>query len=1036
MLVSRERQTRGQALVEFALIIGVLLLIIFVVIESAHLLQANLTVQNAARAAGRYAITGQFETDCLLDSPPCDDPRVASIKTIAEEELAGLSLDPNAVFEQAGYYLIEVFGTDAAGNLLPDNAGAPGRPIIVRVSYRAPIWTPLLRPIAETVMVTGQTVMNNEKVVQADTAGDGIVPPVPPPAPTIGPTLSPPPDLVLSKSAPSSVVEGASFQYTLSFVNNGLQAATDVELTDTLMPGLSYVGVNPSTGCSFEGSNSTVTCLWSSIAVGESKNVSIDVTAELDIAPTTITNTATVALAETDGNPADNTASTSTSIVADTSETDLQISKTGPQNAPVSTVDDSFIVDYELTVTNNGPREAVGVVVTDTLPGLTFVGSTGGCSADPPGGSQVICSLGDLPNGGSRTLTIQAQTPSAVGTLTNTARVSATVPGDFDLSNNEADHSTEFVYLADLEITKHGSPSSVYAGQPVTYTIDVWNNVSSPHTATGVDITDPLPNYVQLQSATYTLPDASGGNCAVSGNTVTCPIGTLEPGEHASATIIVVPTRPGTMINSAQVAGNENDPDTINSASAVTMVDAESDLSIVKTAEPDSLFAGELITYTLTVRNDGPSQATGVRVVDQLPSQVIYQFVETDYGSCEWNSILRRITCWLGNVPVGQVITIKIIALPYIPDVEFVNEATVIGNESDPFDNNNSAVTSNVRAGNPFIVVQPSCGRAETATEPGTTIQIDGYLWSDQNNRDVTLSWLEQDGNTTQIAVFTSGNSADIDENGHFTWSGPVLPGIIKEVLRIRAVQSRSPTYTMQFRVPCPAPDLEVTSILPAGVEVEQNEPVTYTVTIENTGDRAANDPFFISLYAFDSPVLAATTHLTETNRLDAAMVSGLDIGESIDLTLRAENGFAIIGTHHVYALVDSDPGPSGEIVEMYETNNLAYTTIEVIEGTTEPPPPEGEQVLSGETYISSGNDEEGGVITLQPLVKIDIFDVAGGALLGTAYSNYPGANYQFTNLPDAAEFYVEASVTVDSTLYVYEGIVSPPSQTLVLRPQ
>ncbi|MFN2222124.1 MAG: TadE/TadG family type IV pilus assembly protein, partial [Candidatus Promineifilaceae bacterium] len=53
--------SKGQALVEFALVITLLLLIIFVIIEAGRLFQAWVTVQNAARSAGRYAITGQYE---------------------------------------------------------------------------------------------------------------------------------------------------------------------------------------------------------------------------------------------------------------------------------------------------------------------------------------------------------------------------------------------------------------------------------------------------------------------------------------------------------------------------------------------------------------------------------------------------------------------------------------------------------------------------------------------------------------------------------------------------------------------------------------------------------------------------------------------------------------------------------------------------------------------------------------------------------------------------------------------------------------
>jgi len=61
----------GQAIVEFALALPVLLLLLFGVIEFGRLVQAWLTVQNAARFGLRYAVTGEF------DPQYCDEAAVA-----------------------------------------------------------------------------------------------------------------------------------------------------------------------------------------------------------------------------------------------------------------------------------------------------------------------------------------------------------------------------------------------------------------------------------------------------------------------------------------------------------------------------------------------------------------------------------------------------------------------------------------------------------------------------------------------------------------------------------------------------------------------------------------------------------------------------------------------------------------------------------------------------------------------------------------------------------------------------------------------
>jgi len=71
---------------------------------------------------------------------------------------------------------------------------------------------------------------------------------------------------------------------------------------------------------------------------------------------------------------------------------------------------------YLITVSNNGPGEATGVVVTDSLPaGVTWVSTTPsqgpGCSAP----SDVTCELGAIVSGGSATVQIVVQVNQGLG---------------------------------------------------------------------------------------------------------------------------------------------------------------------------------------------------------------------------------------------------------------------------------------------------------------------------------------------------------------------------------------------------------------------------------------------------------------------------------------------------------------------------------------------------------------------------------------------------------------------------------------------
>ncbi|MEJ2750902.1 MAG: pilus assembly protein, partial [Anaerolineae bacterium] len=194
---------QGQALLEFALIITVLLMMMFLIIESARILWAWNTVQNAAREGARYAITGQFDDPCnsadlpkfadICDGTDSQTLRVASIINVAHQGLSGLPLnEASGIFEDDNYYQIEVWGVNDQGVIQPDFGGMPNTPVVVRAFYRVPIITPLLQPIVPSVTVFGQVTMNNESFGQLGNANQGQgVPPELPPIPTAGVTPSP-----------------------------------------------------------------------------------------------------------------------------------------------------------------------------------------------------------------------------------------------------------------------------------------------------------------------------------------------------------------------------------------------------------------------------------------------------------------------------------------------------------------------------------------------------------------------------------------------------------------------------------------------------------------------------------------------------------------------------------------------------------------------------------------------------------------------------------------------------------------------------
>ena len=322
---------------------------------------------------------------------------------------------------------------------------------------------------------------------------------------------------------------------------------------------------------------------------------------------------------------------------ANVAQTDLAIVK-GASPSPVVAGQQ---LTYTLTTTNNGPSNATGVVVSDTLPAgvsYTSVTTTQGTASFANG--VVTANLGNLADGATATTTIIVTVDAATtGSIVNTATVTGNQT-DPNLTNNTSTVTTPINAEADLAILKSGSPNPVDAGNTLTYTLTATNN--GPSNATGVTVVDTLPAGVTYASSTTTQGSASD-----SGQTVTINLGGLASGATATSTIVVNvgASTVGDITNTATISGNQPDPNLANNTATATtlviqpihnVVIPQADLAIVKTASPTSVYLCGLLTYTLAVTNWGGSAATGVTVTDVLPTNVTFVSDSTSQGSISY----------------------------------------------------------------------------------------------------------------------------------------------------------------------------------------------------------------------------------------------------------------------------------------------------------------------------------------------------------------------------------------------------------------
>ena len=210
---------------------------------------------------------------------------------------------------------------------------------------------------------------------------------------------------------------------------------------------------------------------------------------------------------------------------------------------------------YTVTVTNDGPATAFNVSFVDTLPeGVTYVSHslTKSGIALAHSGGKLTGSLGTMAAGDVIVITVLADVKaSATGTLRNEAEVSA--PNEDNLLNNKDDAENPVVPKIDLQITKTDTKDPVQPGESFSYTLTIKNN--GPSNATGVMVKDTLPaSGVSFTSASLTPVSQNGRELVFN-------LGNMANGETRTITITVTvaPTFTGTLLNVAEVGGNEEE---------------------------------------------------------------------------------------------------------------------------------------------------------------------------------------------------------------------------------------------------------------------------------------------------------------------------------------------------------------------------------------------------------------------------------------------------------------------------------------------
>jgi uncharacterized repeat protein (TIGR01451 family) len=365
---------------------------------------------------------------------------------------------------------------------------------------------------------------------------------------------------------------------------------------------------------------------------------------------------------------------------------------------------------FDLRGTNNGPDPATGVRITDTLPnGLNFQSATPSQGSCDDSGQIVECDTGVIEPGAAVDIRINVTAGSNFsGAVVNVGNIIGTT-FDPNGANNSASSGVNVQAPTpgetDLRVVKTASAQTVQPGGPVSYTITV--NNAGPAAATGVRVTDTIPAGLTVNTQT-----SSRGTCAQSGGQVQCDVGSLPAGESATITVTgtVSQSFSGTLANTATVTGGQTDPSTANNSSTATVnvpaAPVAADLRVVKTASPQSVQAGQTVTYTITVTNQGPGPTTGVRVVDTIPAGFTVTGTTATRGPCSQSG--AEVRCDLGTVSVGTPETITVTGtVSQSATGQLSNTATATADQTDPQTANNTATA--------VVTITPTAAQADLA---------------------------------------------------------------------------------------------------------------------------------------------------------------------------------------------------------------------------------------------------------------------------------------------------------------------------------
>jgi uncharacterized repeat protein (TIGR01451 family) len=473
----------------------------------------------------------------------------------------------------------------------------------------------------------------------------------------------------------------------------------------------------------------------------------------------------------------------------------------------------------------------------------------------PSGDSETLTLLETGPDSDIFTVSIPTAQSATVGddgilqvSPIEFATATYTDAADADLDQFELRTDTaKALPAADLALTKSVNVSTPNEGDTITYTVTLSNN--GPSTATSIQVTDQLPAGV-----TYVSDNGTG---SYNPSTGVWSVAAIAASVSRSLDIIATvdaSTSMSTITNNAAITvRGQPDPVAANDTASAAIAVTGADIGLNLTADTTVPASGGTVVLTLTATNNGAYDATNITIAELLNvADLAYVSHSADAGS--YNDVSGDWT--IATLANGANATLQVTATVIAPGNTTVIQTAAISNvdQSDPISVNDTTNVSLYVGGTDLQLTKsvdtptPDVGDTITYTlllENLGSNAVNGIQVSDLLPAGVTYvthtppagttydpatglwdfgATTLADGSSVSLlidATVDTGTAAQTISNSAAIIAGPVDPDTAND--------SDNAGITVTFI------DLEI--VKTADVTTPQdNEPVTFTITVENKG--------------------------------------------------------------------------------------------------------------------------------------------------------------------------------------------------------